>query len=209
MKVLFAAAVIASLVFFCWRAANKGAYTEHETAQCEAFAVSAAAAAAEALSCDPELAALVRESGKAEFVADHKKMPDNCLISAVITSRGDDFVIETTAASGWNSRSPQKADFSLTLTPNGIVYGDAESEERAARAAELIDSPEMTGSGAENGFVQKIGDFLRSILPVKETEKRNEHIFTFPHERPCAAPFKVRSERRKYKGDEGVYGLVF
>ena len=48
-KCIFIAAVLASFVFFGWRVVTKRAYVEHERAQCEALAVSAALTAAEAV----------------------------------------------------------------------------------------------------------------------------------------------------------------
>ena len=83
-KCIFIAAVLASFVFFGWRVVTKRAYVEHERAQCEALAVSAALTAAEAVSKDEALAKLVRELGEAEFVTDHMSMPGNNTASVTI-----------------------------------------------------------------------------------------------------------------------------
>ena len=83
-KCVFIAAVLASFVFFGWRVMTKRAYVEHERAQCEALAVSAALTAAEAVSKDEPLAQLVKEFGEAEFVTDHMSMPGNNTVSVTI-----------------------------------------------------------------------------------------------------------------------------
>ena len=133
-KCIFIAAVLASFVFFGWRVVTKRAYVEHERAQCEALAVSAALTAAEAVSKDEALAKLVRELGEAEFVTDHMSMPGNNTASVTIGAEQGGFLIRSKAASGWNSRSPQSIEFELRLQPGGeITYKNENDIKRASR----------------------------------------------------------------------------
>ena len=161
-KYIFSAAVIASFVFFGWRVMTKGAYVEHEKAQCEAFAVSSALTAAAAVSEDGTLARLVKELGKADFVADHMKMPGNNTISVTIIAEGGDFMIRSNAASGWNSRSPKRA--------------------------ERVHSAIAGASGSDTAA---------------------EHTFTFPHEKPCPAPFTAITAKAEGISKEAIYLLIF
>ncbi len=182
-KYLLFAAVIASFFFFGWRVATKRAYVEHEKAQCEALAVSASLTAAEALSENAALARLVKELGRAEFVTDHMKMPGNNTVSVTIAAAGGGFTVSSQAASGWNSRSPQSAEFSLTLLTSGISYANEADKKIAAR-----------------------------LLAAREAAVRNgeakKHIFTFPHERPCPVPFAAAAAKAAGLSGEPVYILV-
>lgn len=182
-KYLFLAAVLTSFFFFGWRVATKRAYVEHEKAQCEALAVSASLTAAEALAENAALARLVKELARAEFVTDHMKMPGNNTVSVTIVAVGGGFAVSSQVASGWNSRSPQSAEFALTLVPGrGVSYANEADEKRAAR-----------------------------LLAARETAVRNdevkEHIFTFPHERPCPAPFTAAAAKAAGLSGEPVYIL--
>lgn len=182
-KYLIFAALFASFLFIGWRIATKGDYVEHEKAQCEAFAVSAALTAADALLENEALARLAAELKKAEFAADHMKMPGNNVISVTISADGDDFIIKSKAASGWNSRSPQSAEFELRLTPGGISYGSEVDRNRAARVI-------AAGKSA--------------VKP----DKAKEQIFTFPHERPCPAPFTAIPAKTRELSEEAVFVLI-
>ncbi|MCD8162658.1 MAG: hypothetical protein LUE09_04260 [Synergistaceae bacterium] len=183
-KYIFLAAVLASFVFFGWRVMTKRAYVEHERAQCEALAVSAALTAAEAVTKEGALAPLVRELGEAEFVTDHMSMPGNNTISVTIGAERGFFLIRSKAASGWNSRSPQSAEFELRLFPNSeITFKDEDDTKRAARIR-----------AARAGISKK--------------DQSKEHIFTFPHERPCPAPFTAITANASGLSDKPVYILA-
>lgn len=183
-KCIFIAAVLASFVFFGWRVVTKRAYVEHERAQCEALAVSAALTAAEAVSKDEALAKLVRELGEAEFVTDHMSMPGNNTASVTIGAEQGGFLIRSKAASGWNSRSPQSIEFELRLQPGGeITYKDENDIKRASRIRAA-----------------------RANISNKDPLK--EHLFTFPHERPCPAPFTALTAKVSGFSDKTVYILI-
>ena len=184
-KYIFSAAVIASFVFFGWRVMTKGAYVEHEKAQCEAFAVSSALTAAAAVSEDGTLARLVKELGKADFVADHMKMPGNNTISVTIIAEGGDFMIRSNAASGWNSRSPQSAEFNLKLNSDRHISYENEAD---AKRAERVRSAITGASGSDTAA---------------------EHTFTFPHEKPCPAPFTAITAKAEGISKEAIYLLIF
>ena len=183
-KCIFIAAVLASFVFFGWRVVTKSAYVEHERAQCEALAVSAALTAAEAVSKDEALAKLVRELGEAEFVTDHMSMPGNNTASVTIGAEQGGFLIRSKAASGWNSRSPQSIEFELRLQPGGeITYKNENDIKRASRIRAA-----------------------RANISNKDPLK--EHLFTFPHERPCPAPFTALTAKVSGFSDKTVYILI-
>ena len=183
-KCIFIAAVLASFVFFEWRVVTKRAYVEHERAQCEALAVSAALTAAEAVSKDEALAKLVRELGEAEFVTDHMSMPGNNTASVTIGAEQGGFLIRSKAASGWNSRSPQSIEFELRLQPGGeITYKNENDIKRASRIRAA-----------------------RANISNKDPLK--EHLFTFPHERPCPAPFTALTAKVSGFSDKTVYILI-
>lgn len=183
-KCIFIAAVLASFVFFGWRVVTKRAYVEHERAQCEALAVSAALTAAEAVSKDEALAKLVRELGEAEFVTDHMSMPGNNTASVTIGAEQGGFLIRSKAASGWNSRSPQSIEFELRLQPGGeITYKNENDKKRASRIRAA-----------------------RANISNKDPLK--EHLFTFPHERPCPAPFTALTAKVSGFSDKTVYILI-
>ena len=183
-KCVFIAAVLASFVFFGWRVVTKRAYVEHERAQCEALAVSAALTAAEAVSKDEALAKLVRELGEAEFVTDHMSMPGNNTASVTIGAEQGGFLIRSKAASGWNSRSPQSIEFELRLQPGGeITYKNENDIKRASRIRAA-----------------------RANISNKDPLK--EHLFTFPHERPCPAPFTALTAKVSGFSDKTVYILI-
>lgn len=183
-KCIFIAAVLASFVFFGWRVVTKRAYVEHERAQCEALAVSAALTAAEAVSKDEALAKLVRELGEAEFVTDHMSMPGNNTASVTIGAEQGGFLIRSKAASGWNSRSPQSIEFELRLQPGSeITYKNENDIKRASRIRAA-----------------------RANISNKDPLK--EHLFTFPHERPCPAPFTALTAKVSGFSDKTVYILI-
>ncbi|MCC8058722.1 hypothetical protein [Cloacibacillus sp.] len=183
-KYIFLAAVLASFVFFGWRVMTKRAYVEHERAQCEALAVSAALTAAEAVSRDEALAQLVRQLGEAEFVTDHMSMPGNNTVSVTIGAERGGFLIRSKAASGWNSRSPQSAEFALSLRPGG----------------------EITFKGDDD--IKRASRIRAARAGISKKDQSKEHIFTFPHERPCPAPFTAITAKASGLSDKPVYILI-
>lgn len=161
-KYLIFAGVIASFVFIGWRIVTKGEYERRELAQCEALAVSAAFATCDALD-SPALAAHVRENGATEFIIDHMKMPGHNVVAVTITPEAEGFAVHARAETNWNSRSPQKYEFTAVKGDGGVDY----PKENAAAKAFL----------ALNEYVDRA------------TEKRL--TFTFPHELHCPVPFDV------------------
>ena len=161
-KYLIFAGVIASFFFIGWRIVTKGEYERRELAQCEALAVSAAFAVCDALD-DPALAAHVRENGATEFIIDHMKMPGHNVVAVTITPKAEGFAVHARAETNWNSRSPQKYEFTAVKGDGGVDY----PKENAAAKAFLA--------------LNEYGD--------RATEKRL--TFTFPHELHCPVPFDV------------------
>ena len=161
-KYLIFAGVIASLFFIGWRIVTKGEYERRELAQCEALAVSAAFAVCDALD-SPALAAHVRENGATEFIIDHMKMPGHNVVAVTITPEAEGFAVHARAETNWNSRSPQKYEFTAVKGDGGVDY----PKENAAAKAFLA--------------LNEYGD--------RATEKRL--TFTFPHELHCPVPFDV------------------
>ena len=119
-KYLIFAGVIASFFFIGWRIVTKGEYERRELAQCEALAVSAAFAVCDALD-DPALAAHVRENGATEFIIDHMKMPGHNVVAVTIRPRPS-FAVHARAETNWNSRSPQKYEFTAVKGDGGVDY---------------------------------------------------------------------------------------
>lgn len=161
-KYLIFAGVIASLFFIGWRIVTKGEYERRELAQCEALAVSAAFAVCDALD-SPALAAHVRENGATEFIIDHMKMPGHNVVAVIITPEAEGFAVHARAETNWNSRSPQKYEFTAVKGDGGVDY----PKENASAKAFLA--------------LNEYGD--------RATEKRL--TFTFPHELHCPVPFDV------------------
>ena len=137
-------------------------YERRELAQCEALAVSAAFAVCDALD-SPALAAHVRENGATEFIIDHMKMPGHNVVAVTITPEAEGFAVHARAETNWNSRSPQKYEFTAVKGDGGVDY----PKENAAAKAFLA--------------LNEYGD--------RATEKRL--TFTFPHELHCPVPFDV------------------
>ena len=160
-KYLIFAGVIASFFFIGWRIVTKGEYERRELAQCEALAVSAAFAVCEALDA-PQLAAYVQANGATEFVIDHMKMPGHNVVSVTITPEAEGFAVHARAETNWNSRSPQKYEFTAVKGADGVQF----PEDGAAKAFLALN---------------EYGD--------RATEKRL--TFTFPHELNCPVPFDV------------------
>lgn len=184
-KILILAAVLASFFFIARRITTKEAYIAHEKAQCRAIAISAALCAADAAASDPAVALLVKESGALEYISDHQKTPDNVSVSVTINSNGGKSLISSQAASGWNSRSPQRSEFSVILDEDGKTLFKREEDAEAAR---LITEAR-----------KKIGT----------EEKLKEHTFTFPNERPCPAPFTAKSALVDCLGEKKVWIIFF
>ena len=161
-KYLIFAGVIASFFFIGWRIVTKGEYERRELAQCEALAVSAAFAVCDALD-SPALAAHVRENGATEFIIDHMKMPGHNVVAVTITPEAEGFAVHARAETNWNSRSPQKYEFTAVKGDGGVDY----PKENAAAKAFLA--------------LNEYGD--------RATEKRL--TFTFSHELHCPVPFDV------------------
>ena len=161
-KYLIFAGVIASFFFIGWRIVTKGEYERRELAQCEALAVSAAFAVCDALD-SPALTAHVRENGATEFIIDHMKMPGHNVVAVTITPEAEGFAVHARAETNWNSRSPQKYEFTAVKGDGGVDY----PKENAAAKAFLA--------------LNEYGD--------RATEKRL--TFTFPHELHCPVPFDV------------------
>lgn len=182
-KVFFIVAVIASLVFLGWRAATKRAYSEREEIQCVIFAASAAATAADALANTEGLLWLVKESGQAIFVADHKKMPRNFVVTLTMAPSASGFTVTSKAMSGWNSRAPKSIE--ITATADGLGGITIESLDALADNAKY----------AELAVKES-----RNLLIEKRADGKNEHIFTYPNERPCPVPFKARSAKTTLGG---------
>ena len=162
VKYLIFAGVIASFFFIGWRIVTKGEYERRELAQCEALAVSAAFAVCDALD-SPALAAHVRENGATEFIIDHMKMPGHNVVAVTITPEAEGFSVHARAETNWNSRSPQKYEFTAAKGDGGVDY----PKENAAAKAFLA--------------LNEYGD--------RATEKRL--TFTFSHELNCPVPFDV------------------
>ena len=129
-KYLIFAGVIASFFFIGWRIATKGEYERRELAQCEALAVSAAFAVCDALDSSA-LAAHVRENGATEFIIDHMKMPGHNVVAVTITPEAEGFTVLSRAETNWNSRSPQKYEFTAVKGDGGVDYP---KENAAAKA---------------------------------------------------------------------------
>ena len=70
----------------------------------------------------PELAAYVQANGATEFVIDHMKMPGHNVVSVTITPEAEGFSVLARAETNWNSRSPQKAEFTARKTSGGVEY---------------------------------------------------------------------------------------
>lgn len=148
------------------------------------MAASAALCAADAAAYDPAVALLVKELKSVEYISDHKKMPKNLNVRVSMSSDGKDIAIHSLVSSGWNSRSPQSAEFSAVLDESGkIICGPGENAEDARIVTEA-----------------------RSKA---KAEKSDEHLFTFPHERPCPAPFTAKSASVSCFGEEKVWILFF
>ena len=142
---IFAVLVAASVIFFGYRIATKPAYRANEIRQCKLLAVSAVSLLAEATRNSPQIWDKFG-SGDVFLIIDHKRMPGNWVIKAEIKKHGTKTAIFVSAASGWNSRSPQEAAFSAEVGQGdskhgAITYGEAEAETIAAEIASAKSVP--------------------------------------------------------------------
>ena len=91
------------------------------------------------------------------------KMPGHNVVAVTITPEAEGFAVHARAETNWNSRSPQKYEFTAVKGDGGVDY----PKENATAKAFLA--------------LNEYGD--------RATEK---HLtFTFPHELNCPVPFDV------------------
>lgn len=185
-KYLFIAAVAASFVFIGWRIVTKRSYEAQERLQCRVLAASAALSAAEAVQ-EPALAASVREEKISEFIIDHMKMPGNYVVKVTIHAEKDgSFKIDSAAATGWNTRSPQDAAFEMKTDGFGKTsFGGAEEK--------------------------KLAGVIAALRKDKKTAfiKNKRLVFTYAFEKPCPAPFEASAAKSSGFSEEPVVLLFF
>lgn len=181
MECLFALAVLSSFVFIGFRIATKSSYEAHEVRQCLLLAVSAADMMAEETSSAPDIWDRMGR-GEITLIIDHKTVPGNWVIKVTAIRRGDFMHIESSASSGWNTRSPQKftvaADISTGKDAGRIVYVNAPP------AHEALDA------------------IIRSARKSGKTV-----VFRFPDESDIC-PVTIRAAIARYAGPDGDFIIL-
>lgn len=137
---LFSLLFLLSLLFFTWRLYTKSSYKEQELEQCRLLAVSTIETLACKMKREPNIWSKFNSKGIALNI-NHKSVPGNWLIVAMVKQLDDHTQIEATVCSGWNSRSPQKASYEAKVFERGndilIAYKDNNAK---IIAKKLLDS---------------------------------------------------------------------
>jgi hypothetical protein len=120
---IFAAAIMASFVFFAYRIHTKASYEAHEKKQARVLAISALLALEEETSKDPGTWNKFRED-KFDLILDHMKVRGNWAIKLSFNRRETHLEILSSVKSGWNSRSPQHAEARAAISPDGRMSFD-------------------------------------------------------------------------------------
>jgi len=180
MACLFALAVLSSFVFIGFRIATKSSYEAHEARQCLLLAVSAANMMAEETSSAPDMWDRIGR-GEITLIIDHKTVPGNWVIKVTAAHRGGFVHIESSASSGWNTRSPQKltvaAEISTGKDAGRIVYANAPIAKEAL-------------------------DAIRSARESGRTV-----VFRFPNELDIC-PVTIRAAIARYSGPDGDFIIL-
>lgn len=134
---VFAVLVAASVVFFGYRIAMKPSYKAHEIEQCRLLAISSLMTIAEITADNPRLWDKFSEE-TVHLTIDHKIVPDNWVIKLEAEKSGGILRLKSTAASGWNSRSPQEAVFTASIDREAGAQNITYSDKSASLTAEKI-----------------------------------------------------------------------
>ncbi|MEG1799928.1 MAG: hypothetical protein RR214_07065 [Synergistaceae bacterium] len=145
MAFIFAVLVAASIIFFGYRIVTKPAYKANEMRQCKLLAASALSILTEETIKSPNM---WEKFGSDDIflIIDHKKMPGNWVIKVEVKREAGKIHITSSAASGWNSRSPQEASFSAAVTGgeaenNTAAYSEKETADLASEIASAKSTP--------------------------------------------------------------------
>lgn len=159
---IFAVMVLLSFVFIGYRIATKSAYNAHEAKQCRLLAVSAVRTLAEKTNDMPDMWSRIG-SGDITLIIDHKTMPGNWVLEVTAKQTSDCIYLRSSAGSGWNSRSPQKAVIEAKIFKGknavNIVYDNSAA---AATAAEIS---KATNAKSDKRVLFRFPDELK-ICPV-------------------------------------------
>lgn len=170
----FGILIALSVCFMAYRAATKPAYVRREVRQVSALAKTTALALAGVCTVSPDIGQLYG-TDKAFIVINHMKVEGNWVITAELRFEDGGTVIEASAKSGWNSRSPQSAEYSVRVaggrvTPLSPGFG------------KILESLDVNAKGKELGVF----------------------TFTYLNDRACPAPIKVRLIKVPFKDGDVI-----
>ncbi len=121
---LFVLLFIASFIFIGYRIYTKPAYEAHEKEQARALALSTVMLFAEKTSIEPAIWEKFSENN-IELMIDHMKIKGNWSVKIFISKKNRYVEFTCSVNSGWNSRSPQSAEFRAEVHDDGkMVFKD-------------------------------------------------------------------------------------
>lgn len=126
MAAVFGLIFAASLIFFGYRVYTKPAYEAHEKEQARILAVSTVMLLAERIAEEPGIWDKFSDIDT-ELMIDHMKIRENWVVKVFIAKKDGHVEVTSSAASGWNSRSPQSSAFSAKIFSDGRMVFDGEA----------------------------------------------------------------------------------
>ncbi len=118
MAAIFGLIFAASLIFMGYRVYTKPAYEAHEKEQARILAVSAVTLLAERTAMEPGIWENFSDIDT-ELMIDHMKIRENWVVKVFISKKEGHVEVTSSVASGWNSRSPQSAEYRAKIYRDG------------------------------------------------------------------------------------------
>lgn len=123
----FALVFLASLIFIGYRIYTKPAYEAHESEQARLLAVSAISLFGEKTAKDPGMWSKF-EDREIDLMIDHMRIMGSWVVKLNFIKKEGHIEVLSTVSSGWNSRSPQSAEFRAKISSDGnIEFYDADA----------------------------------------------------------------------------------
>lgn len=118
MAGIFGLIFAASLIFMGYRVYTKPAYEAHEKEQARILAVSAVTLLAERTAMEPSIWENFSDIDT-ELMIDHMKIRGNWAVKVFIVKKDGYVEVTSSVTSGWNSRSPQSAEYRAQIYRDG------------------------------------------------------------------------------------------
>lgn len=163
---IFALVFIASLFFIGYRIYTKPAYEAHEKKQARLLAVSAMSLFSEKTAKEPGIWGKFKDN-EIELIIDHMRIKGNWVVKMIFLKKKSHIEVISSVHSGWNSRSPQLAEFRAKMFKDGSLK--FENAEIALTAVDSIKSARQKTSGKIYNF--RFPDELKKVPAVVDAEE--------------------------------------